>query len=76
MTITTKFDVGQEVWIMHANKPLLSKITGIHLVVMEDSRQGILTGVFYALFAVGQSLAAKHHEGEVFGSKEELIASL
>jgi hypothetical protein len=77
MTIETKFNVGQEVWLMHANKALLAKILRIEPYVSEDSRRGVVVHVRYHVFAPNQKdLAPMHDEELLFDSKEGLIASL
>lgn len=62
MKIETKYDIGQEVWVMTMGKPYCAKITAIHI-----DKNGLLYNIKYLL--------AKKEE-ELFPTKEELLKSL
>lgn len=62
MKIETKFDIGQEVWVMTMNRPYCTKIIAIHI-----DENGLSYNLKYLL--------AKKEE-ELFPTKEELLKSL
>lgn len=69
MKIETKYELGQEVWFMHANKPILMPIKHI-TVDVHDIGQATIQYVFQA---DGDIWLTEH---KLFSTKEELIASL
>ena len=62
MTIETKYNIGDEVWVMSIGKPYCTTITAIHI-----DKKGLLYNLKYLL-------AKEEHE--LFHSKEELLKSL
>ena len=73
MNIKTKFDVGDECWVMVNNKPTCLKIIGLY-VTNNDSPEGIFTTIEYSVGS-GDS-ARKYCENKLFATKEELIDKL
>lgn len=80
MTINTKFNVNDEVWLMHDNRPISLRVREINTHAAEmpcNGKQQTLVGVFYEFtYGVGGALNISLRERDVFGTKEELIASL
>ena len=66
MTIETKYNIGDEVWVMSDNRPTMLKI--IRIVVTCD---GLKTEILYRT-SFGKYL----FEQECFPTKEELLKSL
>lgn len=66
MTIETKYNVGDNVWLMHENKARLLTITNIdiHILCSEVKTKYILGG------------KGSYSEAELFATKEELLNSL
>ena len=62
MTRETKYELGQEVWVMAMGKPYCATITAIRI-----DKNGLLYNLKYLL--------AKKEE-ELFPTKEELLKSL
>lgn len=63
MTIETKYNIGDEVWVKtYSGKVYCNRITGIHI------KQGLIV---YSLFNF-----ADRTEQELFPTKEELLKSL
>lgn len=62
MKIETKYDIGQEVWVMTMGKPYCTTITAVHI-----DKNGLLYNLKYLL--------AKKEE-QIFPTKEELLKSL
>ena len=62
MKIETKYDIGQEVWVMSMNRPYCAKITGIRIDIH---------GLFYNI----EYILSKREE-DIFPTKEELLKSL
>ena len=62
MTIETKYDIGQEVWVMSMNRPHCAKITGIRI-----EKHGLFYNIEYLL---------SKREEQIFPTKEELLKSL
>jgi hypothetical protein len=68
MKIETKFDIGQEVWVMSDGKPTKSTIKWITIGVYSVQPLSIRYQVL--------SYEAPRYENQVFESKEELLKSL
>jgi len=68
MTIETKFNVGDECWLMDENKPIKSKIVRIYINIFKDSHF-----VKYELWDKEDGLV---DDSEIITTKEELLASL
>jgi hypothetical protein len=69
MTITSKFNRDDMVWVMHANKPMQRKIVGIRM-----------TADYYNNIYIDYSFSNQDnytiHEYQIFATKEELLNSL
>lgn len=62
MKIETKYDIGQEVWVMTMNRPYCTTITAVHI-----DKNGLSYNLKY--------LHAKAEEN-IYPTKEELLKSL
>lgn len=69
MTITTKFNVGEVVYFMHANQVTSRRVTNIQIFISLAFPEGKIT------YSVETTITDKL-ESEIFASKEELINSL
>lgn len=70
MKIETKYDIGQEVWVIDHNKPtkgIVGRIDTTHIV-------GLSQIIYYLNF--GQNEPVIRKERFLFPTKEELIKSL
>lgn len=89
MTIETKFDIGQEVWVMYKNKPTRLTIGGIDISVRKgrlelDRVRAVIMYYMepYEMNPLKMSDAEyipynrKYYENNVFLTKEELLKSL
>jgi hypothetical protein len=68
MKIETKYDIGQEVWVMSDGKPTKAKIKWIDISVFSALPLSIKYQVL--------SYEAPRYENQVFESEEELLKSL
>lgn len=68
MKIETKFNIGDNIWFMSANKPASHKIAYIRINVDREN----VVEIGYT----PDGLVLKLIEKDVFSTKEELIASL
>lgn len=76
MKIETKYDIGQEVWVMLDNKPQCMKIWGVNVNIQEgfDGQYTLPDKTNIEYYNWG-----KHHiiaEEYLFPTKEELLKSL
>lgn len=76
MTITTKFDIGDEVWFLEGNKAKQSKITRIAPYFNFSEKRGIAWELNVKLGDAFKELYLSKYEDELFATKEELINSL
>lgn len=67
MTINTKFDIGESVWVIQHKKAVQQTICGIYY----ENEHNYSPRVFYGVTNNGRLL-----EHDIFKTKEELIASL
>lgn len=78
MEIKTKFDVGDKVWIMDANKATEAEIWEVYIkqynVLGTNGRKEI--NITYMLKNLHLRYMGVFSEGEFYASKEELINSL
>ena len=68
MTITSKFNRDDMVWLMHANKPMQRKIVGIRMTA--DGYNNI--NIYYSFNTQDYTTP----EYQLFATKEELLNSL
>lgn len=73
MTIKTKFNVGDEVWLMENNKPKNYEVFDIEVKVFTNHFNVVLTRESYCL-----AKNSRHWElaDALFATKEELLRSL
>ena len=72
MKIETKYNLGQEVWFMFANKPRTAKIVKIGVVCRNE-----FTIVLYEIKPNNYDVKPfKVEECDIYVSKEELLKSL
>lgn len=62
MKIETKYNIGDEVWVITMSKPYCTTITSIHI-----DKNGLKYNLKYLL---------AREENEIFATKEELLKSL
>lgn len=73
MTIETKYNIYDEVWSMHSDKPTKSTIVGIY-ICKTSSKCQLTEQITYYLDITSNSV--QKHEEHLFKTKEELIQSL
>lgn len=76
MTITTKYNIGDEVWFLKDNKIQKSKITKIAPYFSFSEKRGISWELDVKLDAFFGNTYLSKYEDELFATKEELINSL
>lgn len=81
MTIQTKFNVRDEVWVMYRNKPINALIMSISVDPFEDNINYPISIRYELKSALGRlcednNKIIKFSEGKLFETKEELIKSL
>ncbi len=72
MEISTKFQPGDNVWIMHDNKPVEIKIRSMNIRCNNPS----FYCVVYVVAGIRTEPSFEVYEENVYKSKEELLASL
>lgn len=70
MTIETKYNIGDEVWLMYKNKAVSSSIFRIEVKV------DLHLSVRIIYYLSGSSCAEFYSEDKLFPTKEELLKSL
>jgi hypothetical protein len=78
MTIETKYNIGDEVWLMLSNKPRKVTIVGL-LITKGDQRKSekyTSQETRYNLHAIGEQSYEGFSEESLFFTKEDLIATL
>ena len=76
MTIETKFNIGQEVWLMWYNKPISTQIKEIRTTTQKCSKFCIKTFEETTIGYVIEEDFAFISEDKLFPTKEELLKSL
>lgn len=76
MTIETKFDIGNYVWLMWYNKPIQTQIMEIKTKTKEVSKFCIKTFKETTIEYVIEEDSALIPECKLFPTKEELLKSL
>lgn len=77
VTIKTKFDIGDTVYIIHQNRIVKAKVHGLtarcirNKLLKEDSTIYLLT-----YYSVGGAIPADFQEERLFATKEELLKHL
>ena len=73
MTIETKYNIGDEVWVMHDNKVKRGIIIKIDASLERDmNSQNVGKSVYYGLY----DFPYPYIENHIFTTKEELLKSL
>ena len=73
MEISTKFQPGDNVWIMHDNKPVEGKVV---LMVIRCNHPLVYYVVYTLNVTIHKESLFDVYEKKVYKSKEELLASL
>lgn len=82
MEIKTKFNIGDEFWIMKDNKAISKKVEKIQAETFKDSKTDkYYPAIEYGVYvfrggSLDQSYWEYFNESECFASKKELIESL
>lgn len=71
MTIETKYNIGNEVWVMSDGKPTQGKVKWIDIHIGRLGKEQIIEVRYQVL-----SYDTPYSEGLVFPTKEELLKSL
>ena len=78
MKIETKYDIGQEVWVMKDNRPQKFKVNGISVEYQDGMYKSCIhSGIASVHYDLGQRMNPMIY-GEIylFPTKEELLKSL
>jgi len=73
MTIETKFNIYEDVWSMHSDKPTKSTIVGIY-ICKTSSKCQLVEQITYYLDITSSGVLK--FEDSLFKTKEELLQSL
>lgn len=71
MVLESKYDIGDEVWIISNNVVFRTNVTGIFILVMKGYEKDIINISYSVSYK-----DIKYFEDEVFASKEELLKTL
>lgn len=74
MTINTKYNPGQEVWIMKNNKALKLFVHAITIVASMNNDKKIVYGILYNL--ANGSEGGNFDENNIYATKEDLKNSI
>lgn len=72
MIITTKHNIGDEVWLIRDNKAISDTIDMIEFTLFKDGSGGLK----YRLLKFYNGNWAYYYENELFSTKQELIDNL
>lgn len=74
MIIETKYNIGDEVWLMYENMAVSASVTDIHIEVSETTWCGLRAECYYKIKS--PHFTKESHESRIFPTKEELLKSL
>lgn len=74
MTIETKYDIGDEVWLMYENKAITAQVIEMNVEI----RVNIMSDVSANCYCKIKSphFTREIHDSHIFPTKEELLKSL
>lgn len=78
MKIKTKYDIGQEVWVMKDNRPQKFKVNGISVECLDGMYNSCIhSGIEAVKYDLGERMNPMiYSEIYLFPTKEELLKSL
>ena len=76
MTIKTKYNIGDEVWFMNANKVSTMKVWDIDIQIRTSFDGQYVYGDYYRVYYYDFGSHNKVNESDLFPTKEELLKSL
>lgn len=78
MKIETKYDIGQEVWVMKDNRPRNFKVQGISVELVDGLYNGCMNfGIDVIKYDLGTRMSPLiYNECYLYPTKEELLKSL
>ena len=74
MTIETKYNIGDEVWLMYENKAVSAQVISMKIVVEELMFGTIIVSIYYRI--KNRHLDREISELHIYASKVELLKSL
>ena len=74
MTIETKYNIGDEVWLMYENRAVTAKVISMKVTVEELMFGTIIENIYYRI--KNQRFDREISEPHIYASKEELLKSL
>lgn len=74
MTIETKYNIGDEVWMMYENRAETAQVISMEVTVEELMFGTIIENLYYRI--KNQHFDRKISEPHIYASKEELLKSL
>ena len=74
MTIETKYNLGDEVWVMYENKAITAEMLEINISVLNTKYRGVCADVFCKVKT--PYFTREIHESHLYSTKEELLKSL
>ena len=74
MTIETKYNIGDEVWLMYENRDVTAQVISIKMIVEELMFGTIIVNIYYRI--KNQHFDREISEPHIYASKEELLKSL
>lgn len=74
MTIETKYNIGDEVWLMYDNKAITAQVIEMNVEISEDYLSGVSADCWCKIKC--PHFTRKIHDAHIFPTKEELLKSL
>ena len=74
MAIETKYNIGDEVWLMYENRAVTAKVISMKVTVEELMFGTIIENIYYRI--KNQRFDREISEPHIYASKEELLKSL
>lgn len=74
MTIETKYNIGDEVWVMYENKAITAQVIEMDVEIRDVFRGGVSAECFCRIET--PHFTRQTHESRLFPTKEELLKSL
>ena len=74
MTIETKYNIGDEVWLMYENMAITAEMLEINISARNTKHRGLCTDAFCKVKT--PYFTREIHESHLYPTKEELLKSL
>lgn len=74
MKIETKYNIGDEVWLMYENMSISAKVIEMNIHIEDSCHRGLRADCYCKI--VCPYFTSEKYEGNLYPTKEELLKSL